>query len=504
MAKFYESEEGRLIDEGQALEREIEEEETREERERERETARWAAEDAENDHDGLGYVDEEGESTVGSLGVKLGTPAASRGRLGRARSSVSTHHRAGSNVSTSPTKDTSDLFEAQQSNYANRLRTQSEQMGSSQPTDGEDEDSSPENSPNMAPTHLAAPPALDNPLSPAVIPVPNPGGGPPVKRSISALGAGRRASSANTTQSPMTSKRRRRPSIGSSGTGGITGAGDLGLVLVDANSMAGGNMSTSIISEGPGHGHGLVHVWTSNGQRASMLKIIYKRRIAQLWLDWNALRSFRELNQEGVKKALKKFDKITSSKTKDAYLTNTLPTIYPWLPDVQALLEQQDAILVLTYARVVVGGDKDLAGRQLGSQLREKVVIERDTVWRQMVQQQRNSDLPGGLIRAVPDPRQADFFHEEKAAYYPFLKTPLGVVYFPRWLSTGGLTLILALGLLLLMVSGAIPTFDRVEERNCCAMLVFCTILWATEVSTRSDVRHQVHRLTVLFVCSTP
>lgn len=61
------------------------------------------------------------------------------------------------------------------------------------------------------------------------------------------------------------------------------------------------------------------------------------------------------------------------SQTKEAYLANTLPTIYPWLPDVKALLEQQDAMLVTTYARVVVGGDKELAGRQLGSQLREKV-----------------------------------------------------------------------------------------------------------------------------------
>ena len=95
VAKFYETEEGRLIDEGQALEREIEEEETREERERERETARWAAEDGENDHDGLDYVQEEGESQVGSLGVNLGGPAAGsqRGRLGRTRSSMSAHGR---------------------------------------------------------------------------------------------------------------------------------------------------------------------------------------------------------------------------------------------------------------------------------------------------------------------------------------------------------------------------------------------------------------------------
>lgn len=67
---------------------------------------------------------------------------------------------------------------------------------------------------------------------------------------------------------------------------------------------AGGAMSNSLTSDAAGMG--MVNVWTSNGQRASMLKIIFKRKIAQLWLDWNALRGFRELNQEGVKKALKK------------------------------------------------------------------------------------------------------------------------------------------------------------------------------------------------------
>lgn len=74
-----------------------------------------------------------------------------------------------------------------------------------------------------------------------------------------------------------------------------------------------------------------------------------------------------------------RFDKITSSSTKDQYLTETLPTFYPWLPEVKSVLDEHDQNLVTTYARVVVGGDKELAGRQLGSQLREKVVIERDT-----------------------------------------------------------------------------------------------------------------------------
>ena len=93
VAKFYETEEGRLIDEGQALEREIEEEETREERERERETARWASEGAEEGHDGLEFVEEEGgRDTLGTLGINVGA-GSQRGRLGRTRSSMSAHGR---------------------------------------------------------------------------------------------------------------------------------------------------------------------------------------------------------------------------------------------------------------------------------------------------------------------------------------------------------------------------------------------------------------------------
>lgn len=91
IAKFYESEEQRLIQEGQTLEKEIEDEETREERDREREVAEWAAQDRE-DGEGLQDVGEEGESTIGSLGVHLGgqVAAASRGRMSRSRSANGT------------------------------------------------------------------------------------------------------------------------------------------------------------------------------------------------------------------------------------------------------------------------------------------------------------------------------------------------------------------------------------------------------------------------------
>lgn len=107
-------------------------------------------------------------------------------------------------------------------------------------------------------------------------------------------------------------------------------------------------------------------------------------------------------------------------------------------------------------------------------------------VWRQMVTSQRSTEIPGGVIRALPDPRSQSAHlpsSDSKEAYYPILRTRLGTLYFPRWLSKGGAIFAMASILLLLMCTNTIRTFERVEERNCLAMLVFCSILWASEVS---------------------
>lgn len=50
----------------------------------------------------------------------------------------------------------------------------------------------------------------------------------------------------------------------------------------------------------------------------------------------------------------------------------------------------------------------------------------------------------------------------------------------PAWLTTKGLIFVFALAVLTVIVQ--VQPFKRVEESNCLALLVFCTILWATEV----------------------
>jgi phosphate transporter len=60
------------------------------------------------------------------------------------------------------------------------------------------------------------------------------------------------------------------------------------------------------------------------------------------------------------------------------------------------------------------------------------------------------------------------------------VKTPLGRVQLPTWL--GGKAWILVLASLIFVAICESDWFDSVEKRNCAGMLVFCTILWATEV----------------------
>lgn len=97
-----------------------------------------------------------------------------------------------------------------------------------------------------------------------------------------------------------------------------------------------------------------------------------------------------------------------------------------------------------------------------------------------MVHASRTNDTAGGFLTAVPDPR-ARGTAEKESGWATVVKTPLGTIYRPSWFTRGAALFSLGLIVLVLLSTGTIPTFERVEEQNCCAMLVFCTILWATE-----------------------
>jgi phosphate transporter len=210
--------------------------------------------------------------------------------------------------------------------------------------------------------------------------------------------------------------------------------------------------------------------WKGNTDYATVLRIGMKKRITALWLDLYALKQYVDLNFTAFQKILKKYDKNTNSKLKKTYMDTVLAT-YPWTDEAKAELDLLLNQVLFLYRRVVVAGDEELAKEQLRAQLRERIVVDRETVWSQMVGDRRGQ----GIFRSVEPDAELPAFEQPKRG----LRTPCGRIAVPKWLKKGGLIFILAV----LSMVGIIlvQPMDHVEESNCLALLVFCTILWATE-----------------------
>jgi phosphate transporter len=196
-----------------------------------------------------------------------------------------------------------------------------------------------------------------------------------------------------------------------------------------------------------------------------------KKRISALWLDLYALKQYVDLNLTAFEKILKKYDKNTNSKLKKQYITDHVLTSFPWTEDAKAELDNLLNRVLFLYRRVVVAGDEELAKEQLRAQLRERIVVDRETVWSQMVSDRRGQ----GIFRTVEPDEQVPAFERPKRG----LRTPCGRISFPSWFSKRGFIVCIAFATLVSIIN--VQPMERVEESNCLAMLVFCTILWASE-----------------------
>lgn len=215
------------------------------------------------------------------------------------------------------------------------------------------------------------------------------------------------------------------------------------------------------------------YIWSATTDYGKVVRIGFKKRIAQLWLEGNSLRQYVDLNMTAFEKILKKYDKNTNSSLKRRYIDQKVITSYPWKPDTKARLDEFMLEVSFLYARCAAGGDLELAKQQLRAQLREKIIVDRETVWGRMVEQRRRDDHQ---LKAVGDDGATMF---EKG--YTVIRTPMGSLRMPAWLSMKGF--IFALACLVLVGIIHVQPLAGEEESNCFAMLAFCTILWATEVS---------------------
>lgn len=126
--------------------------------------------------------------------------------------------------------------------------------------------------------------------------------------------------------------------------------------------------------------------------------------------------------------------------------------------------------LVALYAKCVTHGDLSAAHPQLKLHLRENIAWERNTVWRQMIgHERRGAHSPDAVVLAtVPG-------YELKGIFS--IETPIGRIK----LKLKHIHLLIAIAVFILLLN--LKVVGNPEANKCFAILIFSTILWASEVS---------------------
>jgi hypothetical protein len=213
--------------------------------------------------------------------------------------------------------------------------------------------------------------------------------------------------------------------------------------------------------------------------------ISLKKRTASVYVSLCELRSFIQLNKTGFSKVLKKYDKILDRKLKSSYLAEYVDTAYPFQQSTMNNLGKNISTVEEAYSRVCTKGDVAEAKRELRLHLREHVVWERNTVWREMIGIERKAQAAnlgiGQMLGRKVDPGMVRLQGDEAQPEMKEVETPIGRYRCPRWLVSS--TFYILVGILAIFaVLLFVPIMEHPEQQNCLAMVVFVSLLWATEV----------------------
>ncbi|KAF2205637.1 SPX-domain-containing protein [Delitschia confertaspora ATCC 74209] len=213
--------------------------------------------------------------------------------------------------------------------------------------------------------------------------------------------------------------------------------------------------------------------------------ISLKKRTVSSYVSICELRSFIQLNKTGFSKVLKKYDKILDRNLKRSYLEQHVDTAYPFQQPTMDRLAQYLSRVEVAYARVCTKGNVAEAKRELRLHLREHVVWERNTVWREMIGMERkaqaaNLGVRQPLLGPESDPQKLRLQGDEPETDMKEVVTPIGKYRCPRWLlSSTFYTLIVIVAVFAVLLT--VPIMKKPEQQNCLALVVFVSLLWATE-----------------------
>ncbi|KAJ9245107.1 hypothetical protein DTO169E5_974 [Paecilomyces variotii] len=242
-------------------------------------------------------------------------------------------------------------------------------------------------------------------------------------------------------------------------------------------------------SEGRSTGRPALHEDHLQDPRFMMLYnagVTLKKRAISVYVSLCELKSYIQLNKTGFSKAVKKYDKILDRNMRRQYMNTTVSPAYPFTDATMRKLDENIAQVEKVYADIVTKGDVRLAKRELRLHLREHVVWERNTVWREMIGIERkaqaaNMGIRRTLLGGDQSPSTAQRQGDVEGTEITELKTPLGRYNVPGWLCSLSFGTLIAI-LIIFAVLLNVPILKKPEQQNCLAMLVLVSLLWATEV----------------------
>ncbi|KAB2579714.1 Plasma membrane phosphate transporter pho87 [Lasiodiplodia theobromae] len=212
--------------------------------------------------------------------------------------------------------------------------------------------------------------------------------------------------------------------------------------------------------------------------------ISLKKRTISLYVNICELRSYIQLNKTGFSKVLKKYDKIMDRSLKSSYIEQNVDPAYPFLQPTMDKLAENLSKIEHTYANLCNGGDVATAKKELRLHLREHVVWERNTVWREMIGIERKAQAANLGIRQTILGRDTDpkgrLQGDDAEVAMKEISTPVGRYTCPRWLLSSTFYTIIGI-IALFAVLLLFPIMEEPEQQNCLALVVFVSLLWATE-----------------------
>ncbi|CAI5757817.1 unnamed protein product [Candida verbasci] len=225
----------------------------------------------------------------------------------------------------------------------------------------------------------------------------------------------------------------------------------------------------------------------------TQLKVALKRKAVSLFINLSELKSFIELNRIGFTKICKKFDKICNYSVKQDFIDNFLPNNSKVFEHatIQSLEQKLDTIVKI-YAFLIgsvtiktTKEDLESVKNELKSNLRDHIVFERNTVWKDLLSIEKKSynlDLDNA---ATQNNKMGDEANATSSMLYMQMKEikiwkTNKVISLPAFLFTIQMVKIL-ITVIAFVILISIKTLNDPVEGRALAVLVACIILFATE-----------------------